>query len=276
LKKTFNIPGITIVILTGIVVMGMLVFFTFNLNIARAAPGLYSMRSDISSRQTFDLVNKIVAFDYYYYGYRNQPELIFKFKEDENIVLLTFDAGSSTGYYREVLSTLKEHGIHATFFVTGKWAENNMEAVTEIFDNGSDIANHSYSHSNFVDSNLDTEDIKSQIERTESIVESGNDITQLHFFRFPYGSYTKDMIQSVAKIGYIPFQWTIDSLGWTGNLTPAGVKDRVIANISPGSIIMFHIGSQQDSQALGPILEPIEDMNYGILSISEYLEYLYD
>jgi peptidoglycan/xylan/chitin deacetylase (PgdA/CDA1 family) len=232
--------------------------------------------ADNVKKQPDELINKIVAFDYFYFNYKNQPELIFKFNTDESIVLLTFDAGSSTGYYREILSTLKEHSVHATFFVTGKWAVNNKGAIYEIFDQGSDVANHSYAHPNFVEAGLGADGIKSQIEKTESIIEGEDEVTQMHFFRFPYGSYAKDLIEAVANIGYVPFQWSIDSLGWMGNLTPVEIKNRILTHIYPGCIIMFHVGSVQDSQALDTILDALEGQAYDFFSISEYFEYLYN
>lgn len=271
MRKLHKVFRITLIIL-----MGMFIFLSLNVNKVEAISRMHLLRADAARKQPDELINKIVAFDYFYFSYKNQPELIFKFNTDENIALLTFDAGSSTGYYREILSTLKEHGVHATFFVTGKWAVNNRYAIYEIFDQGSDVANHSYAHPNFVEGGLDADEIKSQIERTESIIESEDDITQMHFFRFPYGSYAKDMVKAVANIGYIPFQWSIDSLGWTGDLTPVEIKDRVLAHVYPGCIMMFHVGSVQDSQALDATLDALEGQKYDLFSISEYLEYLYN
>lgn len=255
--------------------ISLFLLLMFNVNKVEAISSRHSLMTAEKQLKS-DLVSKIVAFDYFYFNFKNQPELIFKLKEDRKIAVLTFDAGSSTGYYREILSTLKKNDKRATFFVTGKWAVNNREALNEIFDQGSDVANHSYTHPSFVESGFGYEEIKSQIERTESTIESNNNITQMHFFRFPYGSYTKDMVEVVTGIGYIPFQWSIDSLGWTGDLSPDEIRDRVLTNVSPGSVIMFHVGSQQDSQALDTILDALKYEKYELFSISEYLEYLYN
>ncbi|MCR8744868.1 polysaccharide deacetylase family protein [Romboutsia lituseburensis] len=68
----------------------------------------------------------------------------------EKIVFLTFDDGSSTTVTPQILDTLKQNNVKATFFVTGQNIERGgkpAEAlVKRAFDEGNAIANHSYSH----------------------------------------------------------------------------------------------------------------------------------
>ena len=70
--------------------------------------------------------------------------------EGEKIVFLTFDDGASTTVTPQILKTLDEYDVKATFFVVGNTIENGGEEakalIKEEFDKGHAIANHSYSH----------------------------------------------------------------------------------------------------------------------------------
>ena len=48
-----------------------------------------------------------------------------------------------------ILETLHEHGVYATFFVTGKVAEKHPEIVDKVCKRDHEIASHSYAHRGF-------------------------------------------------------------------------------------------------------------------------------
>lgn len=68
----------------------------------------------------------------------------------EKVVFLTFDDGASTTVTPEVLKVLRDEGVKATFFLTGKSIERGGEEARKLvkqeFEEGHAIANHSYSH----------------------------------------------------------------------------------------------------------------------------------
>ena len=47
-------------------------------------------------------------------------------------VIFTFDGGSGNQSIDEILSALNKHNITATFFTTGKWAEQNQDEIKQI------------------------------------------------------------------------------------------------------------------------------------------------
>ena len=61
-------------------------------------------------------------------------------------VALTFDDGPSRKYTPKILEGLRERGILATFFLTGKNIEGNEELVSRIQEEGHLIGNHTYNH----------------------------------------------------------------------------------------------------------------------------------
>ena len=70
--------------------------------------------------------------------------------DGKKMVFLTFDDGSSTTVTPEILKTLKENDVRATFFVTGENIERGGKAAEDLikqsFEYGNAIANHSWSH----------------------------------------------------------------------------------------------------------------------------------
>ncbi len=59
---------------------------------------------------------------------------------------ITFDCAWGADDIPHIVNTLKEHNVRASFFFVGDWAEKYPDMVKLIYDNGHDVANHSYAH----------------------------------------------------------------------------------------------------------------------------------
>ncbi|TQQ85510.1 polysaccharide deacetylase [Peptacetobacter hominis] len=89
----------------------------------------------------------------YSYDAKKINEKLSKFdysNDGKKMVFLTFDDGPSTTVTPEILETLKENDVHATFFVTGKalkdGGKTSEELLKQELEDGHAIASHSYSH----------------------------------------------------------------------------------------------------------------------------------
>ena len=49
-------------------------------------------------------------------------------------------------YLSDMLATLKEHHVSATFFLEGRWAQKNPELAKMISEAGHEVGNHSFTH----------------------------------------------------------------------------------------------------------------------------------
>ncbi|MBH8558654.1 polysaccharide deacetylase family protein [Hymenobacter negativus] len=62
-------------------------------------------------------------------------------------VVLTFDDGPDETYTPQVINILKRENVPAAFFVVGENAENNVPLLRQLYDDGYEIGNHTFSHS---------------------------------------------------------------------------------------------------------------------------------
>ena len=86
-------------------------------------------------------------------------------------VYLTFDDGPDGKNTPAVLDILKEAGVHATFYVTGKQSEAHPDVLQRIYDEGHAIGNHSYDH-RYEKLYPDVNGFLAEMERTDEIIHS--------------------------------------------------------------------------------------------------------
>ena len=200
-------------------------------------------------------------------GGRELP--IYCVDTEEKKVALSFDAAWGNEDTQEILSILKEHDLHVTFFMTGGWVEAYPDDVKAILDAGHDLGNHSENHKNM--SELSDE------EKTEELMAVHRKVKELtgydmFLFRPPYGDYDNDVINVAKDCEYYAIQWDVDSLDWK-NEGLDNIIETVInhKNLGNGSIILCHNGAEYTAQALDTLITKLEEQGYEIVPISELI-----
>ncbi len=61
-------------------------------------------------------------------------------------VALTFDADAKADCFDDLIATLEKAHVHSTFFVSGKWAQQNRVCAEAIPKHGHEIGNHTWNH----------------------------------------------------------------------------------------------------------------------------------
>ena len=198
-------------------------------------------------------------------------QIIYQGSTSNKVVALTFDDGSDGYYIQSILNTLSANNVKATFFLTGQGAENHPQAIKNIVAAGHDIGNHSYNHPDFT--TVSTTEMTNQLNRTETIIANLTGKSTKPFFRAPFGSYNSTVLQTVGNAGYTyTFQWTIDSLDWTGN-SATDIYNRVINNVVPGAIVLLHAGygANGTTAALPNIINQLRAMGYSFVTLSQLM-----
>jgi peptidoglycan/xylan/chitin deacetylase (PgdA/CDA1 family) len=129
-------------------------------------------------------------------------------KSTGKVAYLTFDDGPSKNVTPKILNILDKYDIKATFFVTGINADAERNLITQTYERGHVIANHSYSHDyNKIYSS--TTAFVDEIEKTNSILKDIIPGYNTKIFRFPGGSYGRNdaFKLAVKNLNYVYYDW---------------------------------------------------------------------
>jgi polysaccharide deacetylase family sporulation protein PdaB len=200
-------------------------------------------------------------------GGRELP--IYCVQTEKKQVAISFDCAWGNEDTGRILEILEEHNVRSTFFMTGGWVESYPEDVKAIYEAGHDLGNHSQNHKNM--SQLSVEECKEEL---LSVHETVKELTgyEMFLFRPPYGDYDNEVITTAEDCGYYSVQWDVDSLDWKDY----GVNSIIQTvtqhqHLGCGSIVLLHNGSQYTADALGTMIENLQEQGYEIVPISELI-----
>jgi peptidoglycan/xylan/chitin deacetylase (PgdA/CDA1 family) len=187
----------------------------------------------------------------------------------EKIIALSFDDGPHPEHTPAVLSLLKQYEAPATFFVIGKNIPDNENLIRKINDGGHIIGNHTWSHSFFIDfkgKNAFREELNSTSDAVHAIIHK-----RMKFFRPPYGVTTPHLASASKAEDYRIIGWNIRSLDTTSD-TEEKISERVISQIKPGAVILFHDTSAKTVAVLKQTLNFAKENGFKIVSTEELLK----
>lgn len=192
---------------------------------------------------------------------------IYEVKTSEKKVAFSFDATWGADLTDEILGILKEHNIKTTFFLAGYWVDKYPDYVVKIAEAGHELGNHSYSHPHMT--TLSEQGIAFELQKNEQLIRelTGQRTT---LFRPPFGEYDNKVISVASQLGYQTIQWSVDSLDWK-NLSENQIYDRVMSQVKPGSIVLFHNAAPGTPGAVRRLIPDLVNQGYAIVPISELL-----
>ena len=161
---------------------------------------------------------------------------VYSVERSDKRLAISFDAAWGNEDTQTLIDILNRYGVRATFFVVGDWAEKYPESVKALAEAGNEVMNHSSSHAHF--SSLSSQQIREDLSACNEKISALTGVTP-SLFRCPYGEYDDHVIQTVEAMGMTAVQWDVDSLDWKG-ITSEEISRRVLQNVGPGSIVLFH------------------------------------
>jgi peptidoglycan/xylan/chitin deacetylase (PgdA/CDA1 family) len=175
-------------------------------------------------------------------------------------VYLTFDDGPSA-YTPQILTTLEQRGVRATFFVVGANASSYPSYVQRENGDGDVIGDHTWNHPDLT--TLPPDQVRQQLESTADEIEflTANRPT---LWRPPYGRYNSTVTQIASSLGLSMRLWNVDPRDWSLPGT-AEIVQRVVDNVRNGDIVLLHDGGGDRSQtvaALGTIISTLQSRGY--------------
>ncbi len=207
--------------------------------------------------------------------------VIKKYGNVKNQVLLTFDDGPDPTYTPQILDILKKENVPAAFFVIGIQAENNLPILKDIYKDGFEIGNHTFTHPNIA--TVSAERAINEIEATRLLIEAATGRSTV-LFRAPFNAdsepSTEAELRPIAlskEINYYTVGESIDPNDWEPGVTADEIYNRVIqqyeANPAKGIILLHDAGGNRQAtvDALPRIIHYFKSHNIQFISIPQLL-----
>jgi peptidoglycan-N-acetylglucosamine deacetylase len=189
-------------------------------------------------------------------------------------IALTFDAGANAECFEDLIAALEKARVHSTFFITGNWAQRNMDCAKAITRHGHEIGNHTWNH--LALTKYSDEIVREEITRAEVLLTEISGQSPRPRLRAPFGERNERVLRIAANLGYRSIYWTIDSLD---SVEPRKPRDFLIDRITSktnaeldGAIILMHVGEKSTADALPVIIADLQARGFQLVTISKLLE----
>src|SRR5258708_35921262 len=181
-------------------------------------------------------------------------------KTTEKVIALTFDDGPGK-FTIPILDLLKQHNIHATFFMEGSQVEGYPDIARQVVAAGHEVGNHTYIHFDYhLARNAAPQRLAHELAQTESALQRSAGI-KTKVVRMPYGYYNRSWLMPLMKEhGYALVHWSYGE-DWKRLIPEDKMIRDYIANAKPGAVFLFHDGGRHREKTLAAVtavIDPLE------------------
>lgn len=185
--------------------------------------------------------------------------------ENRPVIYLTFDEGYEYGCTGRILDTLKEKGVHAVFFVTQPYAEDNPQLVQRMIDEGHTVGNHSVTHPSKGLPSQTMEQQQQEVMGCHQYVLDHFGYT-MHLFRYPTGAFSEQSLAIVNNCNYKSVFWSFAYLDYDVNNQPDQTQSlqKLVDRMHPGAIYLLHAESETNTAILGSFIDQAKAAGYSL------------
>lgn len=173
-------------------------------------------------------------------------------------VAITYDDGPGE-YSEKLVKALKKENAVATFYMLGSVANHNKKYLKLIYEDGHEIANHTYEHL------AAPETLRNQLNKTDKVIKSvtGKNTTLM---RPPGGSINKVTTNTDKAV----IMWSVDTLDWKYRDVDR-IQRVATKNIKSGDIILLHDIHPKTVAASPYILKTLKEKGFALVTTSEII-----
>jgi peptidoglycan/xylan/chitin deacetylase (PgdA/CDA1 family) len=184
-------------------------------------------------------------------------------------VALTFHGNGDPALAHRLLDQVEQAGARISVFVVGTWLVAHPEMAQRILQGRHDLGNHTMHHKPM--RRLAAADAHSEVGECAAVLRRTAG-TPGRWFRASGTQHTTQVIRSAAAAaGYSTcVSYDVDGLDWQ-DPQPATVRQAVLDNVQPGSIVSLHLGHQVTVEALPQILAGLSAKRLKPVTLSELL-----
>ncbi len=207
---------------------------------------------------------------YSVFSTENGPQALVKSgQEDSKQVSLTFNISWGQEKVYDVLDVLKKENVHATFFVSGEWAERHPDILKKIAEDNHEIGMLGYRYKSYVQQ--DIEQVKKDLRQAREVFNKlGYSDTKL--LRPPNGHFNEEILNTAEKMGFSVIYWSVNPNDWKNPGTEK-IVNTVLEQTSDGDIVLLHASDaiKQTEKALEQIIPSIKEKKLEFVTISEII-----
>lgn len=189
--------------------------------------------------------------------------------KEKKYLYLTFDEGYEAGYTPQILETLKQNNVKATFFITAHYINTEPDLVKQMIDQGHIVGNHTVNHKSMPE--LSKEQIQTEVMDLHEVMKEKYQY-EMKYIRPPKGEYSERTLQETKELGYKTVMWSFAYQDWDEKKQPdlAAAKKKILDNLHPGEIMLLHGNSKTNTDLLGEMIQEAKKMGYEFKSLDEF------
>ena len=195
---------------------------------------------------------------------------IYRGDTSRKVVYFTFDCGYENGYTADILDTLKEKHVPATFFINGHYVDSAKDMIRRMLDEGHIVGNHTVNHEM-----LSTVSVGKFLEEVDGLDERYRaafpDAPPMLYFRPPSGNCNEWVLKFAYKLGYttVLYSFAYDDYHEDAQPDPEYAMELIQAKLHPGCVYLFHSMSATNAAIMGEAIDWIRSQGYEILPICD-------
>ena len=214
----------------------------------------------------------------------------------EKVVALTFDLCEQphevAGYQGDLIDTLRDRNIPATFFAGGKWLLTHPERAEQLMaDPLFEVGDHTWDHANLrlvsgaaLADEIDNPQAaylktranlsrKQCLDRTGAALASARAPERMTLLRFPFGACNDAALRAVEDAGLRAVQWDVATADPVKGQSADKIVEAAINGAHSGSIIIFHANGRgwHTGEALPAVIDGLQKRGFTFATVSGLL-----
>lgn len=235
-----------------------------------------------TSAKTENISNKKICWGIKNGTNHSQPDVGSKNKElvnkyngislgnsEKKYIYLTFDLGYEAGYTNQILDSLKQENVNATFFITAHYVNTAGDILQRMIDEKQIVGNHTVNHKSMPD--LSDEELKTEVMNLHQKVYEKYGY-EMKYIRPPKGEFSERTLSLSEKLGYKTVMWSFAYVDWDEKNQPDEEKaiEKIISNLHNGEIMLLHATSKTNANIMTRLLQEIKAEGYEIKSLDNF------
>jgi peptidoglycan/xylan/chitin deacetylase (PgdA/CDA1 family) len=202
-----------------------------------------------------------------------EPTVVSHGPRDAPRVALTFDLCPTRPTMElddRIVDALVARRAHATFFVSGRWARAEPDAVRRLAREPLfEIGNHSYHHPHL--GRLADEAIRQELVITQDALRDLGATSRV--FRAPFGEVDARIARIAADVGLRTIEYDVISGDPGATATRSWLVRTVVGHARPGSIVIMHANHRRfaTADAVPEIVDGLRARGFQLVTVSELL-----